>query len=82
MGIRRGLLGAVVSTACVSAVAAVVLAGSASAAGYRPRTVFAAFAVKAPATGYTGKQAASLATCSLPDGSTVDGQHCYTPEQR
>jgi subtilase family serine protease len=41
----------------------------------------AAFALKAPRRAYTGHQRTALTTCSLPNGTFVNGLHCYTPQQ-
>jgi subtilase family serine protease len=80
MRIRRGLPAIAASAACLSALIWALLAGSATAAKYTPHTGSAAFALKAPATAYTGRST-GLTACTLPNHTFVHGLHCYTPEQ-
>jgi subtilase family serine protease len=80
MRIRRGLPAIAASAACLSALIWALLAGSATAAKYTPHTGSAAFALKAPATAYTGRST-GLTACTLPNHTFVQGLHCYTPEQ-
>jgi subtilase family serine protease len=72
-----------------SALAALMLASSAVASGAHAAkkatsSSAARFAIKAPERARKGKKAHSAPTapaCTLPDGSTIQFFHCYTPQQ-
>jgi hypothetical protein len=80
MGIRRRVAGLTAALAALSAVAGVVLVGSASASGTRSQAGAAhnrtSLAVQAPLSAFAGHSNASTAACTLPDGSTVRYFHC------
>jgi hypothetical protein len=85
MGLRRKATGLVATVAGVCAVTGAVAAGTSvasrtgrQASGARGGT---SLAVEVPKSALTGHSRAATAACTLPDGSTVQLFHCYTPKQ-
>jgi subtilase family serine protease len=85
MGLRRKVTGRLAAVAGLCAVTGAVMAGTAVASGTGTHASSArggtSLAVEVPKSALTGHQQASTAACTLPDGSTVQLFHCYTPKQ-
>jgi subtilase family serine protease len=85
MEIRKRVTAVVAAVAGISAITGAAMASSALASGTSRQGSGAAsatsLAVEVPTSALSGHKQSSTVACTLPDGSTVQYFHCYTPQQ-